>query len=453
MEDYPRIMVVSGNAFSKVSNNGKTLECLLNKWPCEKIAHIYFTGEKEDTEFCHKFFSLTIYDVIDKLISFEKKEYATMEKSGGNAFDVRYKSEKYTKPIKRVFNEMKERIGDDNVLQKMRENAKDRSPKSYIMGIPFIIEQRWIKKEVHRWIGEFEPELILLQCSGDALLFKIAHFIRKKYNIPMILQILDDFTTPLYPKSLLEKIVIHNHIRHLTSSINRSSAIITISDKMSKEYEDKFGEHNYYVFSNARDLLCCEKSYDFRQKNIRFLYTGNLGLERINVLADLGKILDQLRSDYKKDIELRIFSGTALTQMQKRMLEGIRSINFMGFILPEKMLTEIENTDFLLHVESFSPIYRKRVRLSMSTKIGEYLSANRCIVAIGPGEVASIDYIKKNRLGFVIDDENFKINKVEEIFLNKCNILSYIKNARNEYERRFTQQQVNNMITKIIREI
>ena len=70
----------------------------------------------------------------------------------------------------------------------------------------------------------------------------------------------------------------------------------------------------------------------------------------------------------------------------------------------EKFIEIRQSSDFLVHAESFDSENKKVTMLSISTKIPEYLSSNRCIVAIGPSEIASINLIKENDLGIVLSD-------------------------------------------------
>ena len=64
--------------------------------------------------------------------------------------------------------------------------------------------------------------------------------------------------------------------------------------------------------------------------------------------------------------------------------------------------------DILLHVESFNEKMKKYTRLSISTKIPEYLASKRLIIAIGPVDIASIEYLKDNKAALILD------NNIEE---------------------------------------
>lgn len=60
-----------------------------------------------------------------------------------------------------------------------------------------------------------------------------------------------------------------------------------------------------------------------------------------------------------------------------------------GGIPQSQVFMEQENSDILVFIESFE---NRTARLSFSTKITDYLSSNRCILAIGPKDISSIEY-------------------------------------------------------------
>ena len=99
----------------------------------------------------------------------------------------------------------------------------------------------------------------------------------------------------------------------------------------------------------------------------------------------------------------------------------------------------MKKADILLHVESNDLQYRSLTRLSVSTKIPEYLISGRLLLAFGPAEVASIKLLSDHNVGCVIDadqsDEMCKstINKLigrnDQIHGFVCNAYDYAVNT------------------------
>jgi hypothetical protein len=65
----------------------------------------------------------------------------------------------------------------------------------------------------------------------------------------------------------------------------------------------------------------------------------------------------------------------------------------MGSLPYEDIKKALKSADIVLHVESFDPNQVKITRLSFSTKIIDCMQSGSCMMAIGPDNIASIDYL------------------------------------------------------------
>lgn len=68
----------------------------------------------------------------------------------------------------------------------------------------------------------------------------------------------------------------------------------------------------------------------------------------------------------------------------------------MGSVSGEEAIRLQQEADVLVHVESLKLKGRLQVHQSFSTKIVDYLHTGNCLFAVGPKDVASIDYLRKN---------------------------------------------------------
>ena len=78
------------------------------------------------------------------------------------------------------------------------------------------------------------------------------------------------------------------------------------------------------------------------------------------------------------------------------------NINYRGSVEGNGLKKAIKDSDVLLHVESDDNKNRQLTKLSISTKIPEYLMSGRFIVGFGPTEVASMRLLSENKIGIVI---------------------------------------------------
>ena len=159
-----------------------------------------------------------------------------------------------------------------------------------------------------------------------------------------------------------------------------------------------------------------------------FLYTGNLGQNRWKNLVSIGKVLDKININETKAI-LNIYSATPLTKIMEKEFNDCQSLNFKGFVSGEEVQKIQSQADVLIHTESFDKKNIQEVKMSLSTKIIDYLAKGKCILAFGPNEVASMDYFIKNDCGLVIDNPKDLYNKINNIIENKNLISDYGQKA------------------------
>lgn len=447
MRKYPKLLIVSHNSLSKYNNNGKTIETFFNEWPKDKISHLYFRPEIEDVDFCNNSFMINDYDALDNFIRIVKKPHYRI--INGENKNESYE-ENYTSLVRNFYLKNNKKEKKEGIYKSLHENAIARKPFMCLIREIVWYNKRWFLKELDCWIEDFNPDVVFFQGSSSIFSYRIVNRIIDKYNLPLILQCTDDYTVSLYTKSLIEKFLQNKYLKIFKKTIIKAKAIYAISDKMVREYKTLYGGRAYFTLSNAVMRDISEKN-TYLHGEYKFLYAGNLGLNRWKELAILGETLDELK-DEGINIKLDVFSGSTLTNEIQDSFRKISSINFKGFIEPNELTCEISNTDFLVHVEAFDEHNRKVTRLSVSTKIGEYLGSKRCILAIGPKDVASMEYLKEKKLGITINSMDKKVIKreIKKIIFDPKLYSDYVDRAYGEYKLRYTQENINEIVYKSI---
>ena len=133
---------------------------------------------------------------------------------------------------------------------------------------------------------------------------------------------------------------------------------------------------------------------------IKLVFTGNISSGRYKQLAAIGEAIKKINKDEKK-LELDIYTLTPMTAKLKMMLDIDGVVNLKGGVSADEIYQIQKNADILVHVESFDLKNRLAVHQSFSTKIVDYLHQAKCIFAVGPKDVASIDYLLKNDAAIV----------------------------------------------------
>jgi glycosyltransferase involved in cell wall biosynthesis len=83
-------------------------------------------------------------------------------------------------------------------------------------------------------------------------------------------------------------------------------------------------------------------------------------------------------------------------------------VNIRGSLEPNDVFGKLIESDILLHIESFTDVQRQYTRLSISSKIPQYLAAGRPILMYGPAEIAVTKYVQDSAAGVVVYRNDLK---------------------------------------------
>ncbi|MHB8972339.1 MAG: glycosyltransferase family protein [Pirellulaceae bacterium] len=175
---------------------------------------------------------------------------------------------------------------------------------------------------------------------------------------------------------------------------------------MADEYRQRYGIR-FEAFMNCVDVptdLMMQPGGD-ANRPIRFVYVGGLHLNRWRALAVIGKSLLILREEGRR-VELIIHAPKVDVGQYSDSLSGIATIHFGESLSQDQVASTMRAADVLVHVESFEPTARRYTRLSLSTKVPQYMASGRPILVYGPMEVASCRYIQESNCGCVVGLED-----------------------------------------------
>jgi len=259
-------------------------------------------------------------------------------------------------------------------------------------------------KDLDDFIKQFQPDIIYTPLA-DIRIMQIINKISNNYKIPVIPHFMDDWQNTMYSQNSLLFFPRHILLSKLKKIIQRASFGLTISQKMANEYSGKY-HIPFYPFMNCVSDPFIEIKTQNKQisKPIKICYSGGLHLNRAQSLVALCEVLKTM--NINNDFELSIYTKPADWENSGDGLSRFDFVKYMGFVNPEEISGRLSMQDILVHVESFDPKIIKYTRLSISTKIPEYLSLAKPIIAIGPPNIASIEYLRSNHCALIIDNLN-----------------------------------------------
>ncbi len=391
---YPKLLILCHNIYENTNNIGKTLISLLDFWPKEKLCEVYLRNEVPSFEHCYDY-----YRILDKEIL---KSYIKGKSIVGRSFK---------KDINTSINDCNDRE------RNLYNLGNKRIPLVSLCRDLLWKKKSWKNSSFDKWLDEQKPEVILFVPNDYSLIYPIAKYIIKKCNIPLIPYYMDDafyYGTFVSPIDYIRRISIRKKAKPL---LQNASKIITIGPKMAEVYCKKFGKDCINLMNSVQIKECLPKE---NKKVIVMSYVGNLHSNRWKSIVEIGKTLDYLN----REVILQVYSPSFVSEKMNKAFSNVKSIHFMGRVMPDEVEKVLINSDILLFVESFIRKSKASTKYSLSTKIPEYLNAYRCIFAYGPSDISSIEYLKNNNLAITCTSKTNLVSALEKVleFRNKIDV-------------------------------
>lgn len=248
-------------------------------------------------------------------------------------------------------------------------------------------------------LDDFRPQVIYTMLGSNGML-KLVSDMQRRFEIPIVPHIMDDWPETLYRNTLLRPVLRTMMRWRWRSVLAKSPVRMAISDSMAVEYERRYGGH-FEAFMNVVEPECLVASpVPERPGELRFVYIGGLHLGRAEVLRGIGRALAAARGSSRQGI-LLIYTQDP-SSPEGTSLRDAPGLRLLGSLAPQEVPAAMRDADVLVHVESFERDLRRYTRYSLSTKIPEYLAAGRPILAVGPPEVASIRYVEALGCGITV---------------------------------------------------
>ena len=299
---------------------------------------------------------------------------------------------------------------------------------------------RWrSSNHLKQFLDDVKPDFLYLPIYNSWYMCDLQQYLVDHLRIPTAGHISDDvYGFPQgYLVSPLHLFYVARTRAKLRRLISRCSYLEVFAENMKKEYEEIFHVPCYLIGKGVHpEQICTSDScvLPAPERELLLAYTGNIGSERWKVLCDLGRCLD----GQQQKARLEIYSATPLTAQMQEAMAQCASIRFMGSTDAAGVREVQSRADFLVHTESFSKRAIHSARMSLSTKIIDYLCTGKPILAIGPSVVNSISFLKSHHLAVVADETVELDTVVGQLFRGKVDLTTmaqsvsmYLKTERN----------------------
>lgn len=375
-----KILVISATPFRNDSNMGKTLLMLFSEFDKNSLCQLYYNPMMPNVDKCESFYQVYDKQILGSFLGININKC-------GNILTEIPSIEGNTKPVatKGFFSRHK-----DFTIVKISRELLWRF--SY-----------WKNTKLKMWIKNEHPTVIFTIMHDFNVANNAVYWIAKKYKLPVIMFVTDDYyNNTAYNKNIISTIYYSFRKRSLNKLAKVCTCLIGCSDVATDYFSKKLNiclNKTIYTPSSPNVLTLPYKEIS-EKKPLKIRFFGNLGLGRWQVLQKIALALSELNEGSFK-AKLEVYSSSSDSNIINA-LSIPNACSFMGWTYGAEYLYLLQDADIVVHAESFMPENIKKTWMSVSTKIADYLGAGKCILAVGPSEIASISHLRN--VSFIIDN-------------------------------------------------
>ena len=256
---------------------------------------------------------------------------------------------------------------------------------------------------LRRWAEAFAPDAVFTFGASTAIC-KAATTIARALAVPIVPYFTDDWFAYLYKRPPWSWGLRSRLDRWVEAMLEASPVPLSISDLMAAEYTKRFNRpFRTCMDSVDLDRYPSDRVAALKDTPVTFCYVGVMAPNRWKVLRIVAEAIEALRQR-GRPCRFHIYTMPADAELYAPVLNLSDEVRIMGS-LPYPAVPETQMAaDVLVHAEWFAGgLDSARTRLSVSTKIPQYLAAGRAILAVGPRDIASVQYLSATGAAVVVD--------------------------------------------------
>lgn len=385
---YPRLLLVTSNAFNQLSGGGITFTNLFKGWPKDKIATVHSDKITPTTDVCDKYYRLG------------RKEFPWMFPfSLANYFGGQ---EKFEGVLRTAKNTGKGRSFRADLLKYVQSATQvifgDEIPTGAVLS-----------QDLKEWIKDFKPDVIYT-ILGNLQYIRLVRQIAHEFKIPVVIHMMDDWPAVMYKRGIFGPYRRWRMKVELQQVMTEAASCLAICDSMAVAYQERYGRH-FEAFHNALEsepwVKKARKDWS-RKSPFTIVYAGALMPD--SQLGSVKDVADCVASLNKNglDVEFKIYAPWYFSNAYRDELERGKCVKV--FDAPETMDIEslFTSADLLLLPVNFDEASVKYIRYSMPTKVPAYMFSGTPTLAYGPAEVASIGYAEKFQWAYCVTNRDKK---------------------------------------------
>lgn len=390
-----KILIISHNPISTYNQMGKTFASLFSEFDKDQLCQLYIYPSYPNIDMCSSYYRVTDKDVLSQFLKFrlpgkEVPSEAVNESSG------RYEN------------------AEDEQLYR---NVKNKAPMRRMLRDLMWSMSFWYNKKLKAWLEREQPTHIFVSPGAGKLLHNIALKISKKYSLPIVTYVCDEYYFVGKGKGLLKKLEVFLLKKKYDQLMKHTSHVVAISEELCNDYSYHFAIPSSTVMTGSE--LSRVMHVNVCEQPTVISYFGNIRCNRYHSLAEVGRTLDKMRKQTGIPYKLKIYTAEKDEKILSEFT-GIESVEKCGFISGEEFKQTLSSSELLLHVEAFDESSVEFVKHSVSTKIADSLASGIPLIAYGPEPISSMQHLIRNRCAIFAGSSEGLEMALKSMFSNRA---------------------------------
>lgn len=395
---YPRLLVVTANAFGQQTGTGISLTNLFKGWPRDRIANLHREYGAPDETVCDRFFYLSEAEMpwhppITQLAGAVRRMRRVASKD--DAIGVHA-------------------VSSERARQTADETRSPQPPLSRLLpqrvidllvvgGIIDWRSEAELTPELRAWMDDFRPQIVYSNL-GDLGFMKLVRLIAERYQVPTTIQMSDDWPNGRY-RSLFSRWLRTRMESELQTALARARLRFGICDAMCRAYEERYRVPFRTCISpvETEEWLKHAKQEWSYSGSFRVVYMGTVHpLAQLTSLADVGRAISEMHAT-GADIRLEIFTPQMFVADLRRRFRGLPGVQVNGSPTSAKAASVLGGADLLIIPANFDRASFRYIRYSLPAKSIAYMVSSCPVLLYGPPNVPAVEYARREGWGFVVD--------------------------------------------------
>lgn len=414
------ILILSFEPFTKEGSNGKTLWSLLEGFNniCN-LSHIFIKNITPNIDANCRFLLIDESKIINPFLS--------------------------TKKILREVYCSKESYLSREPLKK--EIKKKTSFTMFVRNIVwYLVSLKF--KYVYKWIDQYKPDTLILLDNDLPFFCYFARRIKKRFGCKILFYSTENYSlkkTNYMSKKLSSKNPLFSLFKRTLFKAHRklfkeTQSEIFLTESLKEEYMHSYSLNHPLVIYPSSSIG--ELPIKCLNNKLTLSYCGSLGVGRWGTLLKFIEVA----ANYK----CKIIIASFLSKEQERQLSKYPFIDYLGFVSFERVIQIYNDSDILLHFESFDELINDDCKHAFSGKLADCISSCKPFLYFGPKNNSISSFLEDNKCAFVTHDEN-NLKKLFDSFQNNSkHLFVHYDNAKLTSKKHFNKEANTDILKGII---